>query len=304
MAAGKKQTKPAVQGGRLFKLEALWEKRFKELHAFQKTHGHCNVPRSYPQNQPLAYWVDKQRSSKRKGLLDRKTIARLNALGFQWSLLQRRCHRRDLDELVIILKSFKKRHGHIDLIAARGYADHDLLEWLKDLRKSKKQGRLDPQRIRQFERLGLVWSPREQYQQDFYAALLKFRKRFGHCRVPWMWEENRGLSSWVARMRAARKKNLLVRSQVRDLNQIGFEWNVDHRVPWEQHFAELMTFKKKRGHCNVPFDYSANPALGRWVSRTRRQKKLGTLSRERVRRLAAIGFAWEIRKVKSRRRKA
>ena len=62
-----------------------WEQRFKELEAFKKRHGHCNVPRNYPPNRPLAYWVDKIRSLKRKGELDRKTIRRLNEMGFSWS---------------------------------------------------------------------------------------------------------------------------------------------------------------------------------------------------------------------------
>ena len=63
-------------------------------------HGHCNVPSTYPKNQPLAYWVFKQRGQFRL-YMDRgnvmsnentqichmtpERIARLDALGFEWN---------------------------------------------------------------------------------------------------------------------------------------------------------------------------------------------------------------------------
>ena len=203
-----------------------WKERFKELEAFKKKHGHCNVPRSYPLNQPLAYWVDKQRSSKRKGELDMKRIRRLNELGFCWSLLHRRFRRRDLGEFVALVTAFKKRHGHCDFIVTRERLDPDFKMWMVDVRKSKKQGRLDPQRVRQLDRLGFVWEPRKQRRQDFYSALLDYRKRYGDCRVPSKWPENRSLAKWMERKRAAKKQNLLTKAQIRELDEIGFCWNM------------------------------------------------------------------------------
>ena len=141
-----------------------WEQLFKKLEAFKKKHGHCNVPRSYPLDQQLAYWVDRLRSRKRKCTLDRKTIRRLNELGFCWSLLHRRFHRRDLDEFVALVAAFKKRHGHCDLFVAREGVGLDFRWWVMDVRKSKKQGRLDPERVRQLDRLGFLWEPMKQYR--------------------------------------------------------------------------------------------------------------------------------------------
>ena len=273
-----------------------WEQRFKELEAFKRKHGHCNVPRSYPLNQQLAYWVDKLRSSKRKGRLDKEMLRRLDELGFSWSLLHRRFHRRDLDELVAILTAFKKRHGHCNLIAARESLDLDLVDWLKDVRKSKKQGRLDPRYVRQLERLGFVWRPREQNRQEMYSALLDYRKRYGNCRVPWQWRKNPRLAYWVGRMRAAKRRNKLTEAQIQQLDKIGFAW--DFELPqewkriWEQRVKELKAFKRRHGHCNVPCNYPLNPALGHWVSSLRYKKKHGKLTEERVRLLHGLGFSW------------
>ena len=116
--------------------------------------------------------------------------------------------------------------------------------WMVDVRKSKKQGRLDPRRVRQLDKLGFVWQPRKRYRQDFYAALLDYRKRYGDCRVPSKWPENHSLANWVERTRAAKKRNLLTKAQIQELDQIGFTWSIDPRPTWERRFTELEAFKK------------------------------------------------------------
>jgi hypothetical protein len=64
---------------------------------------------------------------------------------------------------------------------------------------------------------------------------------------------------------------------------------------WEQRFQELESFKEAHGHCNVSTLDRLNPTLGRWVANVRKAKKRGTLAEERVRRLDALGFSWELR---------
>ena len=77
-----------------------WETRLNELKKFKEIHGHCNVPSTYPKNQPLAYWVFKQRGQYRifqkkdyvvpgeKKQICHMTLQRIRALdelGFEWS---------------------------------------------------------------------------------------------------------------------------------------------------------------------------------------------------------------------------
>jgi hypothetical protein len=72
-----------------------WEQRLQELRAFREQHGHCYVPRKFPENQALAYWVDRQRSDYRnlaKGKSSKMTqerIAILKQVGFEWDCTQR-----------------------------------------------------------------------------------------------------------------------------------------------------------------------------------------------------------------------
>jgi hypothetical protein len=64
-----------------------WEQRFKELKAFKKEHGHCNVPVQYPPNRPLGLWVSNARSRKKTGKLSKERIRCLEELGFCWALI-------------------------------------------------------------------------------------------------------------------------------------------------------------------------------------------------------------------------
>jgi hypothetical protein len=59
----------------------IWDKRVAELTAYQKIHGHCNVPHSYG---PLGVWVSTVHRRWRKGKLSPEQIAQLDALGFCW----------------------------------------------------------------------------------------------------------------------------------------------------------------------------------------------------------------------------
>ncbi|MFP4156922.1 MAG: helicase associated domain-containing protein [Opitutales bacterium] len=62
-----------------------WKREYEALRAFHAKHGHSHVPRSYPENQPLAEFVAQQRQRGRKGLLLAEHIRLLDALGFKWS---------------------------------------------------------------------------------------------------------------------------------------------------------------------------------------------------------------------------
>ena len=62
---------------------------------------------------------------------------------------------------------------------------------------------------------------------------------------------------------------------------------------------ELLQYRERFGNCHVPTKYKANTALGRWVSTQRAEYKKyqegqakTSMTREKIRRLEEIGFAW------------
>lgn len=71
---------------------------------------------------------------------------------------------------------------------------------------------------------------------------------------------------------------------------------------WEKRFAELVEFKAKHGHCEVPQNYKDNTSLGIWVNKQRMEQKLrvegknSSLNDVRLQRLESVGFRWAKRK--------
>ena len=78
------------------------------------------------------------------------------------------------------------------------------------------------------EKIGFIWEVNIAIWEDYFAALVRFKEREGHCKVP----DNRArvdgldLGRWVSRQRA--NKGLSQERRQR-LEKIGFIW--DARLP-------------------------------------------------------------------------
>jgi hypothetical protein len=67
---------------------------------------------------------------------------------------------------------------------------------------------------------------------------------------------------------------------------------------WDERFQELLKFKEEYGHFLVPYRWTRNRELARWVKRQRHQFKLkckgqkSALNHDRLRALEKVGFVW------------
>jgi hypothetical protein len=75
-----------------WKPSTAWEDRMSELTDYRKIHGHCNVPKSYSdENSKLVTWISTQRYQYRLRTEGRQTyltlshIQELEDLGFDWN---------------------------------------------------------------------------------------------------------------------------------------------------------------------------------------------------------------------------
>jgi hypothetical protein len=140
-----------------------------------------------------------------------------------------------------------------------------------------------------------------------FQELLEFRGRHDNCLVPHNWAENLALAKWVKRQRyqfklkTEGKHSTLTEERQSALDNLGFIWD-SHNAVWEERLSELMEFKRRHGHCNVPSTYSDNHSLSVWVQCQRRQYKLfrekdnwSGMSEERISRLESIGFVWKLK---------
>jgi hypothetical protein len=267
-------------------LESLgvsWDERYGQLMAFKQREGHCNVPLGYPENPQLASWLRHQREFKRRGMLSRDRVKRLDELGFVWDPYEAAW-----EDMFRQLEAFKAREGHCNV--SQSYLS-PLGIWLNNQRRLQRRGQLSPERIKRLERIGVIWEPREALWEEMFQALVAFREMHGHCNVPARYPENQQLGTWLDGARQSRKRGGLSPDRVARLEALGVAWEVRDTV-WEDMFHALVAFKAQHGNCYVPQNYPESPRLLTWMNTQRTRERGGRLSQERVDRLTKIGFPW------------
>ena len=167
---------------------ASWESRLNDLKDYLDQYGHTNVPKNYPPNPSLGYWVNEQRFQYRRMIkgkssyMNENKVAQLNAINFKWSLRE------------------SKRPWQ---------------EWLEELRQ--------------------------------------YKAEHGNVNVPLKYDRNIPLGSFVNNQRSEYRRyksgsgrTSMTEAKVRDLERIGFMWNVrDSRTPWAVRLGELKEYKKR-----------------------------------------------------------
>jgi len=188
------------------------------------------------------------------------------------------------------LVAFKENQGHCG-VPDRWSENPQLGTWVGTRRRDFRKGKLSEERVVRLEALGFEWDPVTADWEEMFQALVAFKENQGHCGVPDRWSENPQLGTWVSYQRQTFRKGKLSEERVARLEALGFEWD-SITADWEEMFQALVAFKKDKGHCRVPQEWSENPKLGFWVYRQRYAFRGGKLSEERVARLEALGFWW------------
>ena len=191
------------------------------------------------------------------------------------------------------LVAYKQRFGHCDVPKRSVGKDKKLANWIVQQRVSRNDGTLSREKIDLLDRVGFKWQPYGHRWRENYLALVEFKQRFGHCRVPQEWKENRKLATWVGTQRNRRKIGQLQADRVEALDRLGFDWTVDVAT-WEDRFKQLCEYKERFGHTRVPVHWSDNLKLGAWVVHQRQSRRLKKIRAEYERRLNEIGFEWAI----------
>lgn len=284
------------------KRERRWEERLAELADFKKRLGHCEVGRGSKASHGLAVWLSNQRQTANAGRLRPDRWQRLKELGVESGRTDRRWNLRFGE-----LAGYKKRLGHCD-VPCHWRENRSLGHWVSCQRNFRNKGWLSQERIDRLDQLGFKWvahynrkAPPQSYQNwiflkdrhwdSMFAALLKYKKKQGDCNVrPDDGLEGR-LHGWVLRQRSEARKNLLREDRRWRLDRAGFLWK-GYNPSWDKRFSQLLAFKKRFGHCDVPCHWPKDRLLGHWVSNQRSFRKKGVLSQERIDRLDQIGFRW------------
>ncbi len=212
-------------------IDTVWEENFAALKKYREQVGDCDVPANYPKNPVLGRWVSMQRRLRKVGRLAAERTKMLSKLGIKWN------HKDSAwDRFFAELLRYKKQHGNSN-VPQRYTTLPGLGVWVNNQRRHKKLKNLSQERIRRLNAIGFEWGGKSLRQdrrksawetkwESMVAQLVAFKRESGHCNVPKRWRKNPELGKWVQRQRTCKRKRILARDRIEQLEGIGFQWRI------------------------------------------------------------------------------
>ena len=228
---------------------------------------------------------------------------------------KRKRQKQSFDECFNDLMIFKGRHGHCDVLVPQIDEYHAFLsQWCNNLRASyeKIQGNQKPimnlsnEQIQRLNDAGFKWClQNKQSFDEYFNDLMIFKGSRGHCDVLQTDEYTSCyLSQWCRNLRASYgiKRNQkpiinLSNEQIRRLHDAGFKWSLKPIPSFDECFNDLMIFKGKYGHCDVPQNNYEYAPLSQWCKHLRVSYKTihrKNLSNAQIQSLNCVGFKWDL----------
>jgi hypothetical protein len=208
--------------GFVWEVLATWESRYAALVEYKRKHGNCRVPTKSKDDASLGNWVSMMRLRRSQGRLSAERIRLLDQLGFVWNRAFEAQSGVAWESKYAELVEYQRMHGHCRVSTLS--EDHaNLGNWVSGMRRYRKQGKLNEERIRRLDKIGFVWTRTEEAWESKYAELVEYKRTHGHCRVP---QSHSRLGRWVNTVRGYRRRAKLSEERVRRLDLLGFTWDM------------------------------------------------------------------------------
>lgn len=283
----------------------FWTQNYALLVEYHREHGNIQVPNGYITENGirLGTWVARLRrrynGSAKESPLSEEQIRQLNELGMVWDPFSQKW-----DEAFAHAEDYF--NGHHDLNVPATYKCSDgfaLGAWLERQRKSYADGKLQTERTKKLNSLGIVWEKTDPWEKRYELVSAYYAEHGDLCIPPDYKAEGIWLNKWLNEQRQIyignRPGKHLTENQIQRLNEIGMEWenrvHLRQKQMWDEQYAEAKRFFEENGHLNVPAGYRASSAkdLDAWIDRQRSAKVKAKLSDSQKKKLEAIGFQWE-----------
>ena len=183
--------------------------------------------------------------------------------------------------------------------------------WLARQRYEARRGTLREDRRERLESLGVTFELRKHVRETtketipFETRLRELAVHYAaHGRDGVKARENPALAKWVSHQVAAFRDGSLTEDKKRALEDLGvdFDGAEERRASrWEERYEELKAYCAESSVTNdgdggLEVPENRNDGLYHWLLDQRRAKARGTLSKERVDALEALGVEWNIQK--------
>lgn len=214
------------------KSEQGWARYYAAAKAFYEREGHLDVPVKYVTEDGLRLGDWLQAKAVARDSLSEDKIKALEAIGMTWG------SRYDAkwEEKYRLAEQYYQEHGDLEVPKEYRTEGVNLGRWVNALRSARVRPgsshyRLDAERIRQLDRIGMRWAG-ESWEVRFRLAEQYYREH-GNLKVSqaYVTETDDGriwLGKWLAEQRKKHNspggKHDLTKEQTRRLEEIGMEW--------------------------------------------------------------------------------
>lgn len=198
--------------------EERWETMFQLLVRYKARENHCNIPQMHREDgECLGNWLNTQRMEFRDGSLNPTRKLRLEREGVAWNAQLNKW-----DQMYQLLIQYKEREEHCNVPVKHKEDGQSLGSWLGTQRKAKKNGSLSIERQQNLEKIGVVWSVREEQWDQMYSLLCQYIKREGHHDIPIDHKENgKNLGHWLSKQRQLHRSKKLQPGRGKRLEEVG-----------------------------------------------------------------------------------
>lgn len=276
------------------RVDAKWEKVYKDARQFYQKHRHLKVPSSYVGSSgvKLGQWLTTQRKRYAAGKLPEDRIRRLEEIGMVWATEDRWMSRYQL------VKQYYEEHGDLNIPQTEVIGDFWIGKWIaKQVKLYDAGSALTEEQRELLAQLPLRHDSQAELQwKAKFEEAKAYKRAHGNLNVPSQFVSEQGtkLGTWLINQRMKYKKGKLTQEQIRLLNSIGFAWDLED--PWALSYRRAEEYFKAHGDLLVAQKYRCEDGylLGKWIAAQRESYQKKRLTQEQIAALERIGMVWEV----------
>ena len=245
-----------------------WNKMYELARQYFLNHGNLYISNNYvtDDGEKLGIWISNQRVAYKKGKLSDKQILMLETIGMVWDKYDDYWNK-----MFLLAQEYYNVNNNLRISQHYVAKGENLGQWISDLRRKYKNGKLSSERIALLESIGMIWDATIDYDLQWdknFEAAQKYYKKNGDLKVPFDYVTSDGinLGTWVLNNRKNYKNGKISSKRIILLESIGMIWNV------KQNKSDIEDLCK-----NIGIDTKKNKSVIKHISSTEFKVKMNFL---------------------------
>lgn len=202
-----------------------FEQRLEQLKEYISIYGDTKIPSRFKDLNYLGEWAKTMRGKKRKGTLPIDKIQALDDLDFCWEPKDESANKL-LDETI---KYTLEKNNDSSIVNC----SKRLSDYMTTLRLKYKNNELDEDTIKKLNEVNFLWDPTTYIWEKRINQLKEYYSKYNTFKLSRKtgFPDLNSLITWLNRQKSLYKKGGYSKDKVKELNNIGFDFNKNYEPP-------------------------------------------------------------------------